>query len=77
MGQRTTQSIFPNLIQRWNLETEREELPLIRYATFDDLRERAMQVPASQLPVMHGDWTDYWNFGCAASPISTARNQQA
>ncbi len=68
---------LPDLIQRWNLETEHEELPLIRYATFDDLRERAMQVPASQLPVMHGDWTDYWNFGCAASPISTARNQQA
>ena len=68
---------MPELIHRWNVGTADEGLPHIRYATFDDLRERAMQVPAAQLDVMRGDWTDFWNFGCAASPISTARNQQA
>jgi len=68
---------LPDLLQRWNLETAAEGLPHIRYATFDDLRERAMCVPDAQLPVMRGDWTDFWNFGCAASPIATARNQQA
>ena len=68
---------LPDLIHRWNVETADEGLPHIRYATFDDLRERAMQVPAAHLDVMRGDWTDFWNFGCAASPISTARNQQA
>ncbi len=65
---------MPDLIRRWN---EADCGPRIRYATFDDLRERAMNVPDSQLPVMRGDWTDYWNFGCAASPIATARNRQA
>ena len=65
---------LPDLIRRWN---EAECGPPIRYATFDDLRERAMRVPDDQLPVMRGDWTDCWNFGCAASPIATARNRQA
>ncbi|HEX7261708.1 MAG TPA: hypothetical protein VF258_07825 [Luteolibacter sp.] len=65
---------MPDLIQRWN---EAACGPAIRYATFDDLRERALKVPDEQLPVMRGDWTDYWNFGCAASPIATARNRQA
>jgi alpha-mannosidase len=65
---------LPDLVGRWN---EAGCGPRIRYATFDDLRERAMRVPDAQLPVMRGDWTDYWNFGCAASPIATARNQQA
>lgn len=65
---------MPDLIRRWN---EADCGPRISYSTFDDLRERAMRVPDSQLPVMRGDWTDYWNFGCAASPIATARSKQA
>lgn len=65
---------LPDLIRRWN---EAECGPRIRYATFDDLRQRAMRVPDAKLPVMRGDWTDFWNFGCAASPIATARNRQA
>ncbi|MEI6653182.1 MAG: glycoside hydrolase family 38 C-terminal domain-containing protein [Verrucomicrobiota bacterium] len=65
---------LPDLIQRWN---EAGCGPHVRYATFDDLRQRAMQVPDAHLPRLRGDWTDYWNFGCAASPSATARNQQA
>jgi hypothetical protein len=65
---------LPGLIVRWN---EAKCGPPIRYATFDDLRQRAMQVPDSNLPRLRGDWSDYWNFGCAASPVATARNQQA
>lgn len=65
---------MPDLIRRWN---EADCGPRIRYATFGNLRERAMRVPSKSLPVMRGDWTDYWNFGCAASPIATARNRQA
>ncbi|MCX6875555.1 MAG: glycoside hydrolase [Verrucomicrobia bacterium] len=65
---------LPDLIRRWNDAGHR---PRIRYATFDDLRQRAMLVPDARLPRLRGDWTDYWNFGCAASPVATARNQQA
>lgn len=68
---------MPDLIRRWNEYASGKDLPVIRYATFDDLRERAMRVPDVDLPVMRGDWTDFWNFGCAASPVATARNQQA
>jgi alpha-mannosidase len=65
---------LPSLIRRWN---EAGCGPRIRYATFDDLRARAAAVPDSQLPVLRGDWTDYWAFGGGSSPISTSRNQQA
>lgn len=67
---------MPDLIRRWNEDTAGEGLPRIAYATFDDLRARAMRVPDERLPVLRGDWTDFWNFGCAASPIATARNQR-
>lgn len=65
---------LPPLIQSWN---EAKRGPRIRYATMDDLRERASTVPEETLPVLRGDWTDFWNFGCASSPVSTARNQAA
>lgn len=65
---------LPDLIRRWN---EAECGPAVRYATFDDLRERAMRVPDAALRRMRGDWTDFWNFGCASSPMATARNQRA
>lgn len=65
---------MPDLIERWN---QAERGPRIRYATFDDLRERALAVPESELQVVRGDWTDYWSFGYASAPIATAVNQQA
>ncbi len=65
---------LPELIQRWN---EKGHGPRIRYATFDDLRARAATIPDDKLPVLRGDWTDFWAFGGGSSPISTSRNQQA
>lgn len=65
---------MPDLIQRWNAAGRG---PHVRYATLEDLRERASRVPDAALQRMRGDWTDFWNFGCAGSPISTARNQRA
>lgn len=65
---------LPDLIRRWN---EAGHGPKIRYATFEDLRTRAALVPDDKLPVLRGDWTDYWAFGAGSSPISTSRNQQA
>ncbi len=65
---------LPDLIRRWN---ELGRGPHIRYATFEDLRKRAAEVPDSKLPVLRGDWTDFWAFGGGSSPGSTARNQQS
>jgi hypothetical protein len=65
---------LPDLIRRWN---EAGIGPRIRYATYDDLRERAAAVPEKELQVLRGDWTDFWAFGGGSSPISTTRNQQA
>jgi alpha-mannosidase len=65
---------LPDLIKRWN---EAGRGPRVSYATFDDLRQRALTVSESQLPVYRGDWTDFWNFGCASSPRTTALNQTA
>lgn len=64
---------LPDLIRRWN-EQERE--PRIRYATFDDLRERIRRIPDDDIPVLRGDWTDFWSFGVASTPVATSVNQQ-
>ncbi|WP_245594366.1 glycoside hydrolase [Actinospica robiniae] len=63
---------LPSLIQRWN---EQQLGPRIRYATFDDLRERVHAVPEDEVPVLDGDWTDYWSFGVGSMPAETALNQ--
>ena len=65
---------LPDLIQRWN---DAGCGPRVRYATLADLQARASSVPDKELPVLRGDWTDYWAFGGGSSPISTSRNQQA
>jgi alpha-mannosidase len=65
---------LPGLVERWN-ETDRT--PRIRYATLDDVRERALSVPDEVLPILRGDWTDYWSFGCGSAPTATALNRRA
>jgi hypothetical protein len=64
---------LPDLIRRWN---EQGRGPRIRYATLDDLRDRVLRIPDDDLPVLRGDWTDYWSFGAASTPAATAANQQ-
>jgi hypothetical protein len=60
------------LIRAWN---EAGHEPTIRYVTTEDLAERIKAIPADRLPLLSGDWTDYWNFGCAstATPVSRSR----
>jgi len=65
---------LPDLVERWN---KAGRGPMVRYATLGDLRARASSIPDSELPILRGDWTDFWSFGGGSSPISTARNQQA
>lgn len=55
-----------DLIQKYNAEGHEFRLRLV---TAEDLRRRVMADAAEGMPTHRGDWTDYWNFGCA----STAR----
>ena len=64
---------LPDLIRRWN---EQGRGPRIRYATFEDLRERIARVPEAEIPTVAGDWTDFWSFGAGSTPVATAVNQQ-
>lgn len=57
---------LPDLIRKYNEEGHEQK---IRIVTADMLRERIMQEEA--LPVYGGDWTDYWNFGCASTARET------
>ena len=58
------------LIKHWN---DAGKLPVIRYVTPDELSTRIALL--ENLPVYSGDWTDYWNFGCASSAYETALNR--
>jgi alpha-mannosidase len=62
------------LVRQWN---EAGRQPAIRYVTTEDLHERLRQIPAEQLPRLSGDWTDYWNFGCASTAGHVARSRAA
>ncbi len=64
---------LPDLIRRWNAQ---QRAPRIRYATLDDLRDRVLHEPDEDIPVLRGDWTDFWSFGVASTPVATAVNQQ-
>lgn len=62
------------LVSQWN---EQVKQPLIRYITPNELLERIKQNPMDKYPVYRGDWTDYWNFGCASTAFQTKLGQIA
>lgn len=59
------------LVREWNRQGR---APRIRYVTPDDLRNQLLDL--SDLPRLRGDWTDYWNFGCASTARETAINRE-
>lgn len=56
------------LVKQWNDEGRE---PLIRFATPEMVAERLRAQPSETLARYRGDWTDYWNFGCASSAHET------
>lgn len=59
---------LPGLVRRWNEEGRK---PVLRFATPQDILARIRQIPVETLPVVRGDWTDYWNFGAGSSAAET------
>jgi len=56
------------MLHRWNAA---EIVPKIKMATPEMLLEKIKSIPAEEIPVYAGDWTDYWNFGAASSAFET------
>jgi hypothetical protein len=59
---------LPGIVQQWN---EAGRHPRLRLVTPNELLARLHQIPRDQIPVVRGDWTDYWNFGAGSSAAET------
>jgi len=59
---------LPAIVKKWNEEGRQ---PRLKYVTPHDILERIRQIPLESIPVVSGDWTDFWNFGCGSSATET------
>lgn len=59
---------LPDIVRAWNEEGRR---PRLRLVTPNELLDRIRQIPRDRMPVVTGDWTDYWNFGSGSSAAET------
>ncbi|MBM3891090.1 MAG: hypothetical protein FJ388_18410, partial [Verrucomicrobia bacterium] len=64
---------LPRLVRQWN---EAGRQPRLRFVTPPELLKRIRALPRESLPVVSGDWTDYWNFGAASSAWETRLARQ-
>ena len=63
---------LPELVRKYNEEGHEQ---IIRFVTPEMLYERVKRM--GQLDVHAGDWTDYWNFGCASTAREVKINRAA
>lgn len=64
---------LPGLVRQWN---EAGRQPRLRLVTSNELLDRLQRIPREQIPVVAGDWTDYWNFGAGSSAAETRLSRQ-
>ena len=64
---------LPGLVRQWN---EAGRHPRLRLVTPNELLARLKRIPREQIPVVAGDWTDYWNFGSGSSAAETCLTRQ-
>ena len=67
------QAALPDFVRRWN-DTNPEVR--LRFGTLSEFFDRMRKEPEELLPVMRGDWTDWWNFGSGSTAHETAQTLQ-
>ena len=65
------QPALPDFIRRFNATNPKVRL---RFATLSEVFDRFRAEPAETLPVMRGDWTDWWNFGAGSTAHETTQS---
>ena len=63
-----------DLVRRYNDENHEQK---IRFVTPEMLFERIQKIGINKLEKHAGDWTDYWNFGCASTAREVKINKRA
>lgn len=64
------QAALPDFIRRFNATDPEVRL---RFITISDFFDRVRAEPQDRVPVMRGDWTDWWNFGAGSTARETAQ----
>ncbi|MDR3473176.1 MAG: hypothetical protein P4M09_16065 [Devosia sp.] len=64
------QAKLPDFIRRFNATDPKVRL---RFITISDFFDRLRAEPEDRLPLLRGDWTDWWNFGAGSTAHETAQ----
>jgi hypothetical protein len=64
------QAVLPDFIRRFN---NTDPAVRLRFITISDFFDRLRQEPEERLPLMRGDWTDWWNFGSGSTAHETTQ----
>jgi alpha-mannosidase len=64
------QPALPDFIRRFN-DTNPEVR--LRFVTLSEFFDRVRSEPEERLPLLRGDWTDWWNFGSGSTAHETAQ----
>jgi len=64
------QPALPDFIKRFNATNPRVRL---RFITISDFFDRMRKEPEDRLPLLRGDWTDWWNFGAGSTAHETSQ----
>ena len=59
------------------LERDKPATISLRFGTLSEFFDRMRKEPDEHLPMMRGDWTDWWNFGAAAPRTRPRRRCRA